>query len=58
MLMLMLMSLTSMMKVPSPQCWRRYIGVDDEGTFSRLIGEFIIDVDDKGTFSRMLEKVH
>ena len=46
-----------MMKVPSPQCWRRYIGVDDEGTFSRLIGEGIIDVDDEGTFSRMLEKV-
>jgi hypothetical protein len=34
-----------MMKVPSPECWRRYVDVE------------VTEVDDEGTFFRMFEKV-
>jgi hypothetical protein len=38
-----------MTKVPSPECWRRYVDVevakvDDVGTFSKIFGEGIVDV--------------
>ena len=49
------------MRVPSLQCWRRYVDVevaevDDEGTFPKIYGEgivYVILVDDEGSFSKM-----
>jgi len=42
----------SLTRVPSPEYWRRFevAGVDDEGSFSKLFGEGIVDVDEAHVF--------